>query len=132
MDLSTRNHHFPPHVLTNILLEHLLLRSDPTFRRAFPLLYPQTLFVMNAIEISFSGTGTIGANRPSGSPSASPNAGPSVDASLIVLSLAPLPARLPVLVLVLRLDLALDPRQVQAPVSTRILRPVLLLAPFLV
>jgi hypothetical protein len=27
-DLSTQNHHFPPHDLSSILLEHLLLRSD--------------------------------------------------------------------------------------------------------
>jgi hypothetical protein len=39
-DLSIQNHHFLPRDLPSILLEHLLLRSDPMLRQALPLLYP--------------------------------------------------------------------------------------------
>jgi hypothetical protein len=38
--LSSQDHHFLPHDLLSILLEHLLLRSDPMLRQAVPLLYP--------------------------------------------------------------------------------------------
>jgi hypothetical protein len=43
--MSTQNHHFSPRVITSVLLEHLLLRSDPMlrlFRQALPFLYLQT------------------------------------------------------------------------------------------
>jgi hypothetical protein len=34
-----KNHHFPSHVLTSVLFEHLLLRSDPVLSQSLPLFY---------------------------------------------------------------------------------------------